>query len=413
MALATKSGGGKAAPKKRNLWGTIEDVIQASSDAMSHNTLPRGADERNRIGGMSDAERRAFEDWTSAFAPSVSGGGSGSAPGAPTYDDGSSGSGGGGSASGGDPYTGVREQIMSQYNTGQADLTRSALGGRNSIGDAGSSFQKAVASLGRDARREGNLAGKNMQDSLAALLRSHDSGMARSVGDLERQGFDDPRLRALMSENGASIRRQGVSNRGYQDRLMEVFGQGMNARQQGGKMITEGALSQLANVQHLQQGQLDAQKQKALSDLVASQAATRSRGRSGGGGSGSGGASGSTGYIDENGIFHQAVGYSKDAEYALGVDDKLSGSMSPEAKRIYDRMSGQRKGKTDQQLHDLQRRVDAGEDWHDLQRRFSSFGNDKELNSIVYDYFRPYDVAEKTRKRRDGLVHNPPTGTKG
>lgn len=392
MAQIIKAGGsGGGKPKKRTTpWDTGAAPVAYDPSY--------GA--QNRIDAMSDDEYDAFEQWTGAFAPKRP------APRGP------GGPGDGGGSAGGDPYASVRDQIMSQYESGQADLLRSALGGRNSIGDAGSSFQKAMSSLGQDARREGNLAGKNMQDSLSALLRSHDSGMARSVGDLERQGFDDPRLRALMSENGTSIRRQGTTNRNYQDRLMEVFDQDFNARQQGGKMITEGALSQLANVQHMQQGQLDAQKQKALSDLVMQEAAARARARSGDG-SGSRGASGSTGYIDEQGIFHQGVGFSKDMEYADGVDPDLIGSLSKNSEAILGRMSKERQGKARGQLDMLQRRVDAGEDWEDLRHRFSVSGNDKELNGLVYDYFRPYANAKQTRTRRNGLIRNSPTGTKG
>lgn len=295
----------------------------------------------------------------------------------------------------------LRDLVGQRYDEGSAAIVRAALGGRNSINDAGSAMQKALSGIKGDSMKEQGKVGALMKKELAALLARQDADQGRSQNALSLRGAYDPSVNALFQSNDMALRSQAQNNEDFQSRLMQVFGQEMSGRAATGKQITGGALSTLSNNEEMQRAALESERSKALSDLLLQEQQAQAAARSGGGGGGGGGSPSVTKMWNDiqNGLgFNEDMAGGKNPDpYRLGVHGEYGRVWN---KFVNDEKNAREVGVFDKWLPTMQAKLAGGADpialWkHDLA---GAEKNHPQLVGAVNAVFSDYIMQQQQGK---------------
>lgn len=191
--------------------------------------------------------------------------------------------GGGGGGGGGYNLGGELGAIAEAYNTRLAELDRQRQAGDTEIGAARKASDEAIKGRSADNQAQSAQINQSIMANYAAALQRQQNESAALAAELQRQGVDPSRLAPGTTQSASYVQQMRDAQGALQQRMGQVQGDALSARNANMDLIAQGATGVLANNYASTKMQMDLQRQ--AQEDAARQAAAAAAARGGGGSS--------------------------------------------------------------------------------------------------------------------------------
>lgn len=191
--------------------------------------------------------------------------------------------GGGGGGGGGYDLNGAMAALTEAYNTRLAELDRQRQAGDTEIASARKASDEAIKGRAADNQQQSAAINQSIMANYAAALQRQQQESAALAAELQRQGIDPSRLAPGTTQSASYVQQMRDAQGALQQRMGQVQGDALNARNANMDLIAQGATGVLANNYAATRMQMDLQRQAQEEQLRQQAAAAAARG--GGGGS--------------------------------------------------------------------------------------------------------------------------------